>query len=152
MKRFNTNKVNTEYRDNVTYESPIKDRKYTVTHSDTTGELFVTIGLEYATDKINSMRDEVLIELIKIGTNTFFYGEVLVTGDGIKGNAKTRNDIFIKEMPTALKAIRYGDRDFFEEYPELDDKHIYIQFKSINPKYDKLRGFGTMKMYKLGIN
>lgn len=34
------------------------------THSDTTTELFLTIGLTYADDKTNAMRDEVLGEWI----------------------------------------------------------------------------------------
>lgn len=149
MREFDPSKVNTEYRDNITYTSPIEGRKYTITHSDFTAELFVTIGLKYAEDKINPTRDEVLMEITKLRDENIFYGEVVVDAEGIKGNSKIRNEIFIREMPTALKAIRYADDKLFEEYPDLDKNYIYIKFKSTNPKYNKLRCFGNMGRYKI---
>jgi hypothetical protein len=47
--------------------SPIAPRRYTLTHSDTTGDLFPTIGLDYDRRQISGwytrfMRDEVLAE------------------------------------------------------------------------------------------
>lgn len=38
---------------------------YTLTHSDITAELFLTIGLKTAYNKINAMRDEVLANRLK---------------------------------------------------------------------------------------
>lgn len=63
MQRLNPDKLYVEYR-NVTPTEPVTGRKYTQTHSDITGDLFVTIGLQYAYDKINPMRDEVLEGLL----------------------------------------------------------------------------------------
>ena len=41
--------------------SPIKDRKYTLTHSDDTGMMFLTVSNEYDYSAINyDLRDEVL--------------------------------------------------------------------------------------------
>ena len=59
MERFNPDKLFVEFRD-VTPTYPLLGRKYTQTHSDVTADLFVTIGLRYAFDKINPTRDEVL--------------------------------------------------------------------------------------------
>lgn len=149
MSEFDPNKVNTEYRDNVTYLEPVEERKYTVTHSDSTGEIFVTIGTKYAMDKIDySNRDEVLLQLNRLEDKHIFYGEVLIDGGGVTKNSSIRNYIFITEMPMALKAIRYGDRRFFELHDQLDKSSIYIHFKSTDSKYNKLRYFGNMGMYK----
>jgi hypothetical protein len=62
MKRLNPEKLQVEYRNGVTTTEPVGGRKYTLTHSDKTGDLFLTIGLEYAFDQITKMRDEVLAE------------------------------------------------------------------------------------------
>lgn len=62
MGKLNPEKLFVEYRPGVTATEPVMGRKYTLTHSDETADLFLTIGLEYAYDKINKMRDEVLAE------------------------------------------------------------------------------------------
>ncbi|WP_069998327.1 staygreen family protein [Cellulosilyticum sp. I15G10I2] len=149
MKKINPNKVFTEYLSPLTNISPLKGRKYTMTHSDDTGDLFVTIGLTYAEDQINPTRDEVLLELLSKNNKPIFYGKVLVDDENIKDNIRIRNAIFLKEMPTALQAIRYADRALFEKYPLLDQVPIYIQFSSTKPQFNKLRYFGTMKNYRI---
>ena len=40
-----------------------------LTHSDITGELFLTIAAKYDYDKITDMRDEVLAEWIIVNSN-----------------------------------------------------------------------------------
>ena len=62
MQVFNPDKLNVEFRPGVTRTEPILGRKYTLTHSDISGQLFLTIGLEFAYDKITSTRDELLVE------------------------------------------------------------------------------------------
>lgn len=148
---FNKDKVFTEFRDDVSKYEPTIGRKYTLTHSDTTGDLFVTIGLNYARDKFGEFRDEVILEWKEDDENKILYGKVLIDGDGIFGNEKIRNRIFMREMPLALQAIRYGDREFFKINEELDESVVLIHFKSNNPNYDKVCNFGNMKMYKTDI-
>ena len=148
---FNKDTVFTEFRDNVSKCEPIIGRKYTLTHSDTTGDLFVTIGLNYARDKFCKFRDEVILEWKNDDGNKILYGKVLIDGDGIFGSEKIRNRIFMAEMPLALQAIRYGDREFFKINEELDDAVVLIHFKSDNPHYDKVCNFGNMNMYKTDI-
>ena len=147
MKKINPAKVFTEYLPGVTKTSPIDGRKYTMTHSDITADLFVTIGLKYAENQTNAMRDEVRLEWRVKSPKPFLYGNVLVDGEGVKGSASIRNAIFMREMPTALQAIRYADRALFEKYPSLDKIPIYIQFNSTKLRYNKLRYFGTMQLY-----
>ena len=148
MKKINPKKVFTEFRDGVNKIDPIEGRKYTVTHSDKTGDLFVTIGLRYAEDKIDKLRDEVLLTWTHIDGNIKLIGEVLIDNDVIK-NSEIRNMIFKKEMPLALQAIRYADRELFQLNKNLDDIPIEIQFISQNEKYNKIIEFGTMKEYEV---
>ncbi|KAF5042923.1 Staygreen protein [anaerobic digester metagenome] len=149
MENLNPEKPNVEFRQGVTTEEPIINRRYTLTHSDITAELFLTIGLEYAYDKINMMmRDEVLGEWRDNNGRTYLYIYVYVNGQFGSIAAEIRNMIFRRELPLALEAIRYGDREFFEAHPELDDAAIWVHFDSTTPQYDKFEYWGTPKDYK----
>ncbi|BBF43506.1 expressed protein [Lachnospiraceae bacterium KM106-2] len=148
MKRINPAKVKPEFRDNVGAINPVLGRKYTMTHSDETADLFVTIGKQFAKDKIIPIRDEVLLEFRMKGNELQLVGKVLVDGEGVEGDPKFRNDIFLQKLGISLQAIRYADRRLFERWSQLDDVPIYIWFQSENEKYNKLYDFGTMKKYR----
>jgi len=147
MSTIEPNKVNVEYRDNIGGTKPILDRKYTITHSDETGDLYVTIGKSFAQDKIEPLRDEVLMNFYQQGNRLYLLGSVLVDSDNPNFDAKKRTEIFTREMPKALQALRYADKTLFEEIPMLDEIPVYIFFESANPEYSKVQDFGIMKDY-----
>ncbi len=137
-----------EFRQGAAPAEPVAGRKYTLTHSDMTGELFLAIGMAYAYDRITKMRDEVLAEW-RVG-NGYPYLHVYVYVDGQFGPAVSavRNKIFRRELPLALGAIRNGDRRFFEVYPELDKAPLWIHFDSTIPSYNRFENWGTPGDYK----
>ena len=45
MSKFIPEKLFVEYKDKVDIDTKNKDRKYTLTHSDETADLFLTIGM-----------------------------------------------------------------------------------------------------------
>ena len=151
MKKIDTKKVFTELRNGATNTFPISGRKYTMTHSDKTGDLFVTIGTGFAEDKIDKLRDEVRLQYIIVDRMPILYGEVVVDGMGIPGNPPVREAIFKREMPVALQAIRYADDALFTTYPELDNTPVYIQFISSNPDRNKLYDYGNIGDYEQSI-
>ena len=56
--RFSPDKLETNFIEPINLYGPIKDRKYTLTHSDTTGMMFLTIANEYDYNAINyDLRD-----------------------------------------------------------------------------------------------
>ena len=61
MRELNPQKVFVQYRDIMKPYDPVISRKYTITHSDTTAELFVFVAENYAEDQITRMRDEVRV-------------------------------------------------------------------------------------------
>ncbi len=148
MKELNPQKVFVQYRDDMNPSSPITDRKYTITHSDTTAQLFVFIANFYAEDQITNMHDEVKISWEQTNNQYVLIGTVIVDGQGIIGNSKLRNTIFYNEMPTALQALRQADRFLFEKNPILDNSPVFIHFISSNPTYNKTYNFGTINNYK----
>lgn len=136
-----------EYRDYVTATSPIQNRTYTMTHSDETGNLFVTVGLKYAEDKTNELQDQVYLKWTQLDGKNLLYGEVLIDDKNITGNAQKRDEIFKREMPLALYAIYVAEQPFFEAHTNLTDTPILINFKSQDPTYNKLYSYGSIGNY-----
>ncbi|MDP5273590.1 staygreen family protein [Chengkuizengella axinellae] len=154
MSTFDPNKLSVTFFKGVTETMPIFPRFYTLTHSDITGELFLDIGPTYQVDKINvNMRDEVLGHWYITNECISFHAYVYVSsGEFDKEVSKVRYEIFKRELPLALKAIRYGDRHLFDIYPELDKKTICIYFQSVYPEYHGVENWGEFKDYKTFFN
>jgi hypothetical protein len=148
---LNPDKLFVEFRTGVNPRTPILYRHYTLTHSDITADLFLTIALAYVWDKINPMRDEVLAEWRQDGDGYYLYGYVEVDGTSAV-STPDRDKIFRRELPLALKAIRYGDRIFFRAHPELDWSPLWIYFHSTHPQYNKLEYWGRPADYSIRNN
>lgn len=147
MKRLDTDKLYVDFRASVTITQPIIGRKYTLTHSDITADLFLAIGLQFAYDKVNVMRDEVLAEWRTNNGFPFLYVYVYVDGQLDPAIAAKRIEIFRRELPLALEAIRYGDRRLFAAHPELDNTPIWVHFGSTNQENNWFENWGTPKDY-----
>lgn len=144
MSNFNPDRLTVEYRDGVSATEPLIPRNHTLTHSDFTGELFLTIGTQFAWDTINpDLRDEVLGEWKKQGNMVYYNVHVLVNDEEDLETAIRRNEIFRRELPLALTAIRYGDRHLFELYPQLDFALVVVNFMSTYPHLSKQESWGT---------
>ena len=153
MERLNPEKLHVTYVTGATPEELILPRRYTLTHSDRTGELFLSIGAEYETKQISKlytrlMRDEVLAELTDDEDNLIFRVYCHVSGGFVLGTAKWRYNIFQSELPLVLEAIRYGDRNLFEQNPQLDNTPVLMHFKSTDIRFNKVENWGTMADYR----
>lgn len=148
MRELSPHKVFVQYRDVMNPYEPVRDRKYTITHSDITAELFVFIAKNYAEDQYTKMRDEVRVAWEQYKKGLALIGAVIVDGNGVIGNAYIRNKIFYNEMPTALQALRQADRFLFDQEQNLDNTPVFIHFISSNPLYDKTYEFGVIGSYK----
>lgn len=149
MNELKPDKLFVEFRPGVTPNEPIIPRHYTLTHNDITAELYLTIGTTYAYDKITAMRDEVLGEWIKLQNEYIFYVYLYVSGDYGSEIAAVRNFIFRRELPLALKAIKYGDKDFFNTHSELNLAQIIVYFSSTENQYNKIENWGTFSDYSI---
>ena len=148
MRRLNPDKLSVEYRGSVTPAGPIIPRCYTLTHSDLTGELFLTIAPYFAYDQINPTRDEVLGKWQLRDNRYIFAGSVYINGEFGPGRARIRNRIFIRELPLALQAIRYGDCVLFNTDPTLNLSPIYIYFDSSYPEFKRTEYWGIFLKYE----
>ena len=148
MFKFQPEKLNVNYKDKISTSSTLIPRKYTLTHSDESGELFLSIGSKYDLDQIDkNNRDEVLGSWEKDGE---YY--LLITVEVDKGeelsNTIKRDKIFRQELPLALMAIIYGDNLLLENNKELYEATIRVKFNSKINEYNVLEEWGIVKNYK----
>ncbi len=152
MRRLNPAKlhvIDLTATDSVTANLP---RRYTLTHSDMTGDLYLTIGAEYDRKQISKlytrlMRDEVLAELIEDEGSLELRVYCHVSGGLVLGAAKWRSDIFHTELPLVLEAIRYGDRNFYETDPSPDQAPVKVYFHSHKSRYNQVENWGVIADY-----
>lgn len=148
MSRLKPEKLYVEFV-GVTSTEPIIPRRYTLTHSDITADLYLTIGLDFAYEKLNLMRDEVLGEWLLNNSNYVYYVYLYIDSNSIPAVTAIRDTVFRKELPLALEAIRYGDNEFFNEYPELNYAPIIVYFLSTDPMYNTVENWGTFSDYNI---
>jgi len=157
MSRFRPEKLHIDYLSGVTLEAPATPRRYTLTHSDLTGDLFLSIGADYNRKQISGlytrvMRDEVLAEWKEDEDGLALHVYCHVSGGLVFGRANWRESIFRSEMPLVLETIRHGDSRFFEANPELDESPIFIHFQSSKRNHSKIEAWGTPADFRARVH
>jgi hypothetical protein len=155
MGRLNPDKLQVRFSAVASPVEPLASRCYTLTHSDATGDLFLTVGLEFDRAQISGlytrfMRDEVLAQWRDEAGNPALHVYCHVSGGLVFGTAGFRYAIFRRELPLVLEAFRFGDRRFLEARPELDQAPILVHFQSKRRRYRRTEQWGTLSRYRLG--
>ena len=151
MSKFQPEKLNVSYKDEIRTKTFLLPRKYTLTHSDESGELFLSIGKKYDFDQINyNVRDEVLGSWEKDDKEYLLITLEVDNGDDISNTIK-RDKIFRQEIVLALMAIVYGDNLFFENNKELYEAPVRVKFNSKFSEYETLDDWGMVKDYKYNL-
>jgi len=135
MRELRPEKLHVTFHEGTSEQEPSLPRKYTLTHSDATGDLFLTIGAEYDQKQISGfytrlMRDEVLAEIMNDGRGPSLHVYCHVSGGFVFGAAGWRNDILHGHMRLVIEALRYGDRDLFSAHSELNEAPVKVHFIS----------------------
>jgi len=155
MARFSPAMLSVTLADEVSAGGSLTPRRYTLTHSDATGALFLTIGIDYDRKALSafqarSMADEVLAEWTEDDAG---YALVLHCraqgGLPIYGTARMRRRIFEGYMPLVLAAMRYGDREFLDAHPEFDDAPVSVQYHYRNKRRKDRAEWGRLGDYAL---
>lgn len=154
MSDLNPRKLEVTIQPEMTLRELILPRKYTLTHSDFTGQLFLTIADDYDQSQISGlytklMRDEVLAEWKQDGERQTFHVYCHLSGGIVVGNASWRLGIFKYHMPMVLQTFRYGDKDVFDLNPELDETEIWVHYHAKEEQFNKREHWGTFADYKL---
>lgn len=153
MSRLKPEKLHVRLALGATPGGPVIPRRYTLTHSDLTGHLYLTVGLEYDRRQIAGwytrlMRDEVLAEWCKGGNGLGLHVHCHVSGGLVFGPASLRDAVFRRELPLVLEAIQFGDRLLFEAHPELDRAPIWVHFHAKQSRHDHVERWGVPADYR----
>ena len=109
MTRLIPQKLHIKYLNDFAPDAQVAPRFYTLTHSDSTGDLFLSIGQCYDRKQISGfytrlMRDEVLAELKEDQKGLSLNVHCHVSGGFVFGRAKWRYNIF--RFPPHLPIFR----------------------------------------------
>ena len=153
ISKLNPDKLHVQFQDGISREGPLYPRKYTLTHSDATGDLYLTIGPDYNFSQISGlytriMRDEVLAEWRINGEKSSLHIYCHVSGGIVFGPAGWRDSIFRRHLPMVIQSIYYGDRLFLETNSGLTQSKVFVHFKSSRDKYNRLEDWGNLEEYQ----
>jgi hypothetical protein len=136
-------------------DGPVTPRRYTLTHSDTTGDLFLAIGPAFDKAQISGwytrlMRDEVLAEWLQDDDGqAALHVYCHVSGGLVFGTAAMRYAIFRQELPLVLECFRHGDRQLYEARSELDQAPVLVHYRSSRRRYRRIEQWGTPADYRI---
>jgi hypothetical protein len=153
MSRLRPEQLHVRLADGAGEDGPLTPRRYTLTHSDRTGDLFLTIGADYDREQIAGwytrlMRDEVLAEWGEDRLGPSLSVHCHVSGGLVVGSAAWRDEIFRRELPLVLEALRFGDRGLFEARPEVDEAPIWVSFHASQARYHRRELWGKPADYR----
>jgi hypothetical protein len=153
LKRLRPGKLHVTFVSETGSGEPVSPRRYTLTHSDRTGDLFLTIGPSYDRKQISGwytrlMRDEVLAEWRQEPGGPELHLHCHVSGGIILGSARWRDDIFRHELPLVLEALRYGDQALYETHPELDQAPIRVHMHARQARLNRVESWGVPASYR----
>ena len=128
-------------------------RRYTLTHSDRTGDLYLAISTDFGYEQISGwytrlMRDEVLAEWRIEQDCITLHIYCHVCGGIVFGTASLRESIFRRELPLVLEAIRYGDQELFVSDSKLDQVEVFVHFRKSKSENNKIESYGFLGDYK----
>ncbi len=152
--RLNPDKLHVRFEGGAEEPSSPIPRCYTLTHSDRTGDLYLTVGPEHNIPQTRGwytrlMRDEVLAEWEQTGEGPVLHVHCHVCGGLALGPARMRDAIFKRELPLVLETIRFGDRGLFDKWPDLDRAPIRVHFQASKARYNRVEDWGVPADYRL---
>ena len=150
MSQLKPEKLHVQFDETIWDQKAVFPRCYTLTHSDRTGDLFLTIAPTYDQDQVSGwytrlMRDEVLAEW-KDGDTPSLHLHCHVSGGLVLGPAKWRTAIFQQHLPLVVEALCYGDRDFIRSHPLLHNAPILVHFHARQKALDSVVAWGKVRV------
>lgn len=145
---FSHDNLKVEFIAPMTEFCKLDGRKYTFTHNDETGALYLDVFNCYNYKKVNfNLRDEVLGEWILAGKekyNLCFY----VYLKGSQGyEIKKKYEIFKKHLEFVISSILYGDRLFLQKNNFLLSSPITVRFFSHYFMFNSCEYYGLVNDY-----
>jgi magnesium dechelatase len=155
MSHLDPAKLHTTFLEGVRPDGPAIPRAYTLTHSDSTGHLFLFIGPDYNRPQISGwytrlMRDEVLAEW-HLEDRLALHVHCHVSGGLVLGTANWRDGIFRRHLPMVLEAFHLGDSAILRAKTSMQNAPIMVHFHAPRSSYDRFEAWGRMSDYEPAV-
>jgi len=126
-------------------------RKYTSSHNDEKKEVYISVGNNYnkfllESEETVKTESQVIGKWIKRGDKYRINLKVLVSTEK-NPLALIRNKIFCQELGIVLQGIALAETSLLKTHPHLLKTKIFIHFKSIDPKYDRIEYWGRLSRW-----
>jgi len=131
---FDASRLHVSYLGVTQPDGPLTPRRYTLTHSDRSGHLFLAIGAEYDAHALRALqvrleRDEVLGEWVVDQKGPHLDLHMMAQGGlPVFGTGKMRCNIFRHYRPMVLGAMCYADAALAAVRPGLDVAPVVARF------------------------
>ncbi|MGE6260500.1 staygreen family protein [Heyndrickxia sporothermodurans] len=134
----------------ATILNPLQNRKYLLTHCETSGEWLLSIGTNFTDEKtlpsnifhvIQAQWTTRMGEYVLLGKIAFDMNEC------VDSLTKVRYMIYQKDLPNLMALIIEADKDFFSYHPLLLDAPIHIEYKSTIPDFYQTLYLGTPRKF-----
>lgn len=149
MYRLDLGKLTVKFREGVNERAPLIPRRYSFSYSEITQDIFLTIWTDFSYDIIRIRRNDVLGEWLYIEDRFRYYVFLHMEGKNRHGINDSYYDKRINDLLLALKTFRYGDKQFFDSRPELDQYPIIVYLLYENPEDNKAENWGTFSDYDI---
>ncbi|GAX81390.1 hypothetical protein CEUSTIGMA_g8821.t1 [Chlamydomonas eustigma] len=152
---FKPSKLDVKFTTTETLDSmsALVGRKYTLTHNDVSGELWLTVGTHYNHAQISGfytrlLRDEVIAEWLPDREGSLVPELHLfchVSGEERwLAPPQLRNYIFRREMPLVLDCVKYAEESSIQLLPEISKAKVYVHFQSTSKDLDRVECWGIL--------
>ena len=121
-------KLEVEFQSNINIKN-LLDRKYTLTHCDTTGQRYLFIGESFDETRYNRLRDEVTGQWTKVDDDWELQIMCNLYSEYSSLTIKERYKKFKIHMPRAIIAIINGDMGYISKH-NLLNYNVYVYFLS----------------------
>jgi magnesium dechelatase len=153
MAQLDPEQLHVSFMQDAQPDGPTYPRAYTLTHSDISGELNLTIGKVYNRRQVSGiytrlMRDEVLAEWSN-DEQPCLHVHCHVSGGLVFGSAGYREATFRYHMPMVLEAFHTGDQKLIELHPELAHALVILHFHTRQRGKDRTETWGILDNYKI---
>ncbi|MCC0629695.1 MULTISPECIES: staygreen family protein [unclassified Clostridioides] len=150
MVNLNANKLNVNMVYPVSATAPIRFRRYTVSYSENTSNIYLTIATYFDTLSIGTVSiDKVYGQWAWVIDNIYDLNLFVFVGNYPYEIARNRYESFVNVLPIAITSIINGDRIFLISNFYLLNSKITVRFISSHPTLNRTVDYGSIRNFVL---